>query len=204
MVGYNLIHSECMVYLTQDRASGHDVHQPDDSHTWAASQEHAAFVLASRDELRGKRYEDVIDLLVSTQRALYESRLRERALETELRQTERALNDRTEATYELKRAAAEAQHARRDAEARAGAASDEVSSLHEQLEDLTRRTGLWTICLACGHHIGEPMEFEMPAKPTPPMTDAERERLARKAEKERIIKQFVAPQDRSSPWLDWL
>ena len=195
-----------MVYLTQDSES-HDVLCPpedDTNSTWDAGQEHAAFVLASRDELRGKRYEDVIDLLVSAQRDLYESRLRERALERALNDTERALNDRTEATYELKRAAAEAQHARRDADARAGAASDEVSSLHEQLEDLTRRTGLWTVCLACGHHVGEPLPFEMPAKPTPPMTDAERERLARKAEKERIIQQFVAPQDRSSPWLDWL
>ena len=194
-----------MVYLTQESTERSEYgHSSWDAATDTLDQ--AARAEVTRAELYGKRYEEVVDLLIAAQQALFESGQRERALEHDLRQTERALHDRTEATHELRRAVADAQLAQRDADARAGAASDEVTSLQQQVEDLTHRTGLWTKCLACGHHIGEPLDIDLglPVKKPPPMTDAERERLARKAEKERMIQQLVSPQDRSSPWLDWL
>lgn len=176
-----------MVFLTADEHSQPTPSDAEDHSVWS----------------HGKRYDDLVDVLVATQQALHERTSREQALEMELKEMSRALKERSTNAEEMRRALTEANDAVVDAEARASAAEDECVELKSKLEDLTERTGLWTVCLACGHHIGHPLGG-YPPQLEPELSEEEKARRRRRAEKNARIRRLVAPQDRNSPFVEWL
>ena len=92
--------------------------------------------------------------------------------------------------------------AQRDAEARAEAAEEDVARLESRLDDIKLKTGLWTVCPACGHERGQE-QIAVQGMRTSGLQDAEAKREARRAERAELGK-AVGVEDKSSPWVAWL